>query len=529
VRTRRAIAGGRVPDALVSSAPVPPSVRFVYAVSATLPPLAWAAHVADGSVSVHCGASVRRDPSGFVEGTWVGPSDLAAVPRSTTVFGSGMFADGDDLLVVPPSHPCERVYMSPSPTARGGTLVSNSLVALLVAADAELAPNTLYPPIFRTTADGIARSMPPVPTTTVAVTGAAYHNYRLRRDGTTVTEERPRERPFDSFEDYRERLTAALASAVANAPGYEMVVSISSGYDSTAVAAVAARVGCRRAVTLREGKPVRGSASLADSGEDAARRLGMAVQAHDRLDYLRRDDLPEAEFLSTGMTGEDVVASAMETALRRTILLTGTEAFPLKGYPVRHGLYRADLSGCSLTEFRVRVDFVHLPALFFGASEDRSLIAIATSAEMRPWTVPERYDKPIQRRLAEEAGVPRGTFATVKRRASASIHVHGLAAMAPMSRAAVSDFAQAEGRTVPSGRRPLIRRRHRLVLRLARALHVNQLVAPLERRRRSLIHAEPALGSLLFRWGVSVVRARYADLAGCFGPSSPTAPPSGSR
>jgi hypothetical protein len=490
---------------------VSPSWRFAYEVSATLPPLAWLAHAAAGIVGVRCGRSVRRGITGFVEGTWVGPPDVGTLAHSTTVFGSGVVADGDDVLIVPPSHPCERLYTTRVPTG-GGTLVSNSLVALLVAAGAELRPDALYPPIFATVADGVTRAMPAIHTTGAPLTGVAYHNYRLRPDGTLTVEERPRERPFASFDDYRARLTAALASAVTNSPGYEMVVSISSGYDSTAVAAVAAQVGCRRAVTFREGKPVRGSRSAADSGEAAARALGMAVQTFDRLEYLHRDDLPEAEFLATGMSGEDVVMIAMQDALRGTLLLTGCEAFPLKGYPVHHGLYRADLSGCSLTELRLRTDFVHVPALFFGASEDRSLMTIAGSAEMRPWSVRQRYDKPIQRRLAEEAGVPRGSFATLKRRASASIHALGLAAMAPKSAEAVAAFAAAEGRPMPPGSRRTLGRRHRLALRLARMLHVEPLAAPLERRRRSLIHFEPALGSLILRWAVSVVRERYAEL-----------------
>ncbi len=143
----------------------------------------------------------------------------------------------------------------------------------------------------------------------------------------------------------------------------------------------------------------------------------------------------------------------MENSIRGRMLLTGAEEFRLKGGPRRSALYRGDLSSCSLTEFRLRVDFVHLPLLFFGASEKFSIIDITDSPAMRPWTMPGLYDKPMQRRLAEEGGVARGTFATVKRRASATIHRDGLAAMAPASAAAVRRFALTEGRDVPSGSR----------------------------------------------------------------------------
>jgi hypothetical protein len=489
-------------------------VRFAFSVSRTLPPLAWIAHITRGLVEVRCGSSVRCESAGFVEGTWVGPGELRAVAGSTTVFGSAVVADAESVVVVPPSHPCERLYLASLPAPDAGTLASNSLVALLVATGVELLPDVAYPSIFVAAANGVATPMEPIPTSGRPIVSAAYHNHRVHPDGSLTIERRPRERPFSSFEDYRDRLTAALSSLVANAAGYEMAVSISSGYDSTAAAAVAARCGCRRAVTFREGKPVRGSGTLEDSGAPAARHLGMAVESFDRLDYLGRRDLPEAEFLATGMTGEDVVASAMEDQLRRTLLITGSEAFPLKGNPLRPGLYRADLSACSLTEFRLRIDCIHLPILFFGASEVDSLMAIARSPAMRAWSMPGPYDKPIQRRLAEEAGIPRGSFASIKRRASARIHADGLAAMAPASVSSVGRFAQAEGRGVPSGTRKPFGRRHRFMLRLARALRMGRLMTPLERRRRALVHFEPALGALLVRWAVRIVSDRYAELGG---------------
>ncbi len=357
-------------------------------------------------------------------------------------------------------------------------------------------------------AEGVRHTILDVPTTGAPLQAVVYHNIRLSSTGELRIEERPHERPFDSYADYRTRLANALRSAVANAPGYEMVATISSGYDSTAVASVAAEVGCRRAVTFVNSKPV-ASGTAVDSGEATAERLGMTVEKYDRLAYLDRTDLPEAEFLATGMTGEDVVMTAMERSITCSMLLTGSEAFWFKGNPYRPGLYRADLSSCSLTELRLRTDFIHLPLLFFGASEQPSLIDIIDSAEMRPFSVPGLYDKPIQRRIAEEAGIPRGTFATIKRRSSASIHRDGLAAMSVASAASVRDFAARHGGSLDHRRRFGIKRRHRLMLRTARRLRLDRFTAPLAARRRSLIHFEPEFGSLLFRWAVETLRPRY--------------------
>ena len=223
------------------------SARFNYRASTALPPLAWLASIEDGAVDVRCGSSVRCTERGFVEGTWVGEFDIAALPGSTTVFGSGLVDDGSGLVLVPPSHPLERLYLH---RGKERLIASNSLVWLLEATGLGLDPAVLYPPIFVRAAEGVHNTIVEIPTTGAPLQSVVYHNMRLTSSGELRIEERPREKPFTSYADFRSRLAEALRSAVANAPGYEMVATISSGYDSTAVAAVAAEVGCRRAVTF---------------------------------------------------------------------------------------------------------------------------------------------------------------------------------------------------------------------------------------------------------------------------------------
>ncbi len=472
-----------------------------------LPALAWLAEIAPKRVNATVGRSVRTVDEGFFEGTWVGPSEFAAIPQSTAVFGSGLIMGDDGPVLVPPSHPLERLYLFRDSDS---WLASNSLAWLLRAARVELDPNALYPPKFLAASQFVKPPLAEIPTTGNPVTLAVYDNFRFTPSNDIEIVSRPRERPFESFDEYRSRISSALASARDNAPGYELALSLSSGYDSTAVAALAAPLGCRRAITFTNGKPVRGSDSLIDSGAATAEKLGMDVQEFDRLGYLTRTDLPEAEFLSTGMSGEDVVMAPMGTYLTRALRLTGSEEFRLKGNPYRPGLHRGDLSTTSLTEFRLRVDFVHAPILFFGASEQPSLTRIIESTEMKPYVIAGRYDKPIQRRLAEEAGIVRGSFATVKRRASGAIHSEGLAAMSPHSVQSLRDFASRDGRTVEMPRRFKVRSWHRFVLRNARKVRLDRLVVPLRARQRALTHLEPGFGSILLRWAISVVSERYA-------------------
>ena len=66
--------------------------------------------------------------------------------------------------------------------------------------------------------------------------------------------------------------------------------------------------------------------------------------------------------------------------------------------------------GKSLTEFRLRVGFAHVPVPVIGAVFPSSIAAISDSREMQPYSVGGDYDRPIPRRIVEEAGVVRHKF-----------------------------------------------------------------------------------------------------------------------
>jgi hypothetical protein len=51
------------------------------------------------------------------------------------------------------------------------------------------------------------------------------------------------------------------------------------------------------------------------------------------------------------------------------------------------------------------VGFFWLPAAWIGAQHKEAIHRVTTAAEMRPWSVPGSYNRPIPRRIAEESGV----------------------------------------------------------------------------------------------------------------------------
>ena len=346
---------------------------------------------------------------GIFEGTWVAaPGELGPL-RSTAPFGSGVLLEGAALHIVPPGHMLENVYVW---RREGELLASNSLAGLLATAGLELDPATHYPPLMHRSVEGITRTT--IPTSSEAIEACFHDNLRLDLDGRLNAVPKPREEPFTSFSDYRRRVSGALESALANAAAYEPTVTISSGYDGAAIAVLARELGCRSALTIAEGKQVRGQPDRSDRGESVGRRLGMEVGVVERLAYLRRTDLPEAEFLATGFSGEEVVMSGMEEMLRGRMLVSGffCDGMWWLNRPRRPILWRSDQSGSSLGECGACVNgFVHGPLTCFAGERQTDMDRISRSAEMRPWVLGRRYDKPIPRRILEEAGVPRGRSA----------------------------------------------------------------------------------------------------------------------
>jgi hypothetical protein len=195
---------------------------------------------------------------------------------------------------------------------------------------------------------------------------------------------------------------------------------ISQGYDSTAVAALARSVGCREAVTFLRSDSGRGYVD--DSGEAIARCLGLTVTTYERNDSLRLPGFREEEFYLEPW-GVDRTMAVMEDQLVGALLLSGRSAevvwsrggarhWGLRDF--QHPVNRTP--GCALGELRLRTGFLHFaPATIAAAVHAQRIHGWNEAPEMRPWSIGGDYDKPIARRILEEAGVPRHLFGQEKK------------------------------------------------------------------------------------------------------------------
>jgi hypothetical protein len=511
--------------------------QLTSAPSASLPRLAWCAILArdQSKLVVHHGPWVEVSDSGFVEGAWSGPYRGLAFTDAVTFTGSGGLVTRDGLLCATPTHSLEPLYI-----LRAGRQLhcSNSLPFLLASAHDDIDPTYRFYDVNLTSmAFGLNRYCPRVPTQNRNwVHIYQYCNVLLGDDLSVSVQPKTQPRPFSCFHDYRAFLQDQILQTLSNAAdtqrtvSYRPLLTLSTGYDSLAASVLAMAAGCREAITFTTSRNLLGAA-VDDSGKSIGALLGLDVTEYDPTGYRAREDLPEAEFVATGGGGGSVALTAAEDRLPGTILLTGHYGFEAwervnnQGGP---GMETFDSAGADLIYFRTGTGFLHLPIGSIGYSRYESIRRITESPEMRPWSLGRReYDRPIPRRIVEEAGIPRQLFGQKKLAVARSLKYcdpysvldpNLASVMAPASYRHFQRWAQ---------ERPLFRHNfersvfwamhstYHLNLRFIRSKKA-RLVAhrigvrlpdapwvPTRFRKRRTQHR------LLFHWGMDDVKARY--------------------
>ena len=409
---------------------------FLFESDSRLPLLSWVARAArNAPVLVRHGAHVETRPDGFVEGAWDGGFDAWDFDRAETLAGTGARARDGRLVFAAPFHPLERLFVLRTDDQ---LFVSNSLAFLLTEAGDSL--DLAYPPYFFDFVRQVRRGVtpPPVELPTAnrrRVTLYPACNLELSADLTLRRVSKSGSPPPAAFRNYIDHLLATTERLAANAGSrsrkvpYRLVAACSRGYDSTASSAIARRAGCREGVTfrtsrIRRGHPIfDGSTEPGDdSGREALGALGMTVTEFDRKDLKTLPGFPTAEFfISSPASTTDAAMQLMTPVLSGAVLVSGRHGERYWGPTTR--CRRIDFrevddclaSGQSLGELRLRTGFLHFPLPYVGARHGPAIYRITHSSEMTPWKLGVGYyDRPVARRIAEEAGVPRGSFGTRK-------------------------------------------------------------------------------------------------------------------
>jgi hypothetical protein len=395
--------------------------------SASLPRLAWCAVIGahDHKVVIHHGPWIEVGESCFVEGAWSGPYREMDFPHATTFTGSGGILTSNGVLFATPTNGVEPLY-----ALRENNRIhcSNSLrLVLASSADDVDYDYCCYDVDITSMAFGITRSISRIPTHGCNwVNIYRYCNLIIGEDLSLKVQRKKGTQPFVSYSNYRAFLDQQVSSTIKNGADarrlvrYAPISTISSGYDSAATSVIAKGAGCKEFFTFATSGD-----GTDDSGKLIGNLLALEVTEHDPTAYSSRNDLPEAEFVATGGGGGSVIFTALEHRLAGKMLLTGhcgEGAWERANNKGGVNMTSWDSAGADMLYFRTRVGFLHLAVPSIGYSEYASLQRISNSEEMRPYSLHrEQYDRPIPRRIVEEAGVARESFGQSKKFAARSL------------------------------------------------------------------------------------------------------------
>lgn len=408
--------------------------KLIYQENSAIAPRAWLAELQAGpsEVRVLHGRSVEARPDRFVEGVWAG--DFSTGDFIDTVsFASGGVLEPERVVFSPPDHTLSPLFLR---RQSGEVMVANSLGLLLAHSGDRIIPDHEgYFRLMEQIADGIEQGPLPLP-----VKGGVYemHYWQPFQIGPDLEYRRLAKRrqvPLSTYQEYIGHLSSSLAAIIHNAddPGrrrrYSAITPLSSGYDSTAIAVLAAQLGQREAVSFTQSRPREG-ASLPDDGEEAAQALGISLRKADRLAYSRLPppQMPEIETMGAGSEFSSIrpdIAERMmlagfmgDTMWERVLNSTSTDI----GWRATGGTY----AGHNCLELLLWNDTILIPVPFIAAEQQPEIHRISNLPEMAPWTLNNGYDRPICRRLGEEAGIPRTAFGQKKKAAGVFHRDEGL-------------------------------------------------------------------------------------------------------
>jgi hypothetical protein len=409
------------------------------------PKLAWVAIVSDDScdADVLHGPCVEANPQWCAEAVWSGEYAQGDFDRTDRVFGTGVRVRRDGLVFVSSASIMDRLWVI---RAERKLHVSNSLPAILAVTGRSLANgpidslmHTTWGSRRRTASAGLDKGEVVV----------HWLDNLVVRGGQLKVVPKPDTAPqFRRYEDYHRFLVESMQEigknlrAPTRAHRIEPLATVSSGYDSPAVALLSRHAGCERAITISDSNSMwRGS----DSGTAIAKKLGLSCRSYRRTAASYPNEI--AVWAASGKAGllswsrfewPGPVCAAFLGSYCDTIW--SRKRIP-RDYTER------SQSFLSMGEFRLWSGMLQCPVSFLGMHHAEEINAIASLPEMEPWSVGGSYDRPIPRRMLEEAGLARGSFAQRKKDTS-----HESPFRWPYSREASQSFRSyllARGRRVP--------------------------------------------------------------------------------
>ena len=406
--------------------------RLRYRPIPNLPRLAWAASAdpRSGDVEVVHGPAVECRDSWMVEGVWDGEFRDGAFDSSDHFFGSGLRLEEDRVSFVASTGLGDRLLWT---AHKGRVVVSNSLPLLLATTGARLDPRHDYRAETFAIRQGALRYPDAfvVDHPEIRTFHQLYDScLAIEPSGSMERIDRRQAPRFRSYAEYRallgdvlRRLRTNSTSGARRAP-LAAFVTVSSGYDSVATAALVAELGVTAAFTCRRSNShlpawLAPRAAI-DDGSEIARALGLPLLPPPPRDAAVAD---ERYFLAAGCMPPMLALRPLASFVARgsaAVVFTGfggDDVWDTQAEREYHerGIVRGDPAGLGLSEVRLQSGFINVPVPTLCSRHIADLDAVAAHEEMDPWRLLTAYDRPIARRIAETAGVAGHSFGRTKK------------------------------------------------------------------------------------------------------------------
>lgn len=397
---------------------------FKYTIKKNLPPLSWLAIVSanNDSIEVIAGRTVETFDRFFVSGVWDGDFKTGDFEHCNFSCCTGAIVKDDGVIFLTPHHLNACIF---SIKEKGSIYLSNSLSFLLAYTNNELDPNYYYyDNDFCCETLGERNMIPPYHSYAPLLNKSNVNIYsfcKIRIDRTLVVEieRRSSEFHFTKYSDYFNAVTSTLKLLSENSSDpsrispYGMMATISRGYDAPTCAVFARKIGCDEVFTFNRPEHYKN-----DCGTQIAKILGYKTIHELDGDYVKSNtEYIEAADFASGDSGAMITFEGHKELYKNKLLFCGfqgDEFWGIDHLPYENLHYPIEGSNSNSYEVLLQNNTILIMIPNIGADHATEIYNVSMSEEMAPWRLGLRYDRPICRRVVEEAGVAREMFGQQK-------------------------------------------------------------------------------------------------------------------
>jgi hypothetical protein len=382
------------------------------------PKLAWVAKCERDEVNVFHGSGVEISNDWCFEGVWQGDFQKGDFDLTDNVYGTGVRLRDNVVSFVTPIHDLDRLYYTDiNPQIH---YVSNTLPGLLALSGLELSNSINYANVLTSFYYFYKKPLTIMPTRSGNNIHLLYYN-NIQYDGDSLNEkEKTNCTPhFSDYKAYYDYLNEVLHHIGDNAKSelrknrIELITTLSQGYDSSAVSALAKKINCTEGISFVDGNT--SFSTKCDSGKEVGNVLGInVIELENKRQYYRDEELIWA---ANGLSGQLPLTVYDWPSDKITLLFTGQYGgivWNSSKHDPEH-LLRGSPAGSGIAEYRLHKGIIHCPFAFTGKIYAKEIEDITFSDEMNPWKLNrDHYNRPIPRRILEDQGVDRNAFGITK-------------------------------------------------------------------------------------------------------------------